>query len=35
MYAPIIYKTLTFILIDTYTNLDFRQEMLKNFTTLF
>lgn len=35
MYAPIIYKMLTFVLIDCYTNLDFRHEMLKNFTSLF
>jgi len=34
-FAPIIYKALTFILIDVYMNLDLREEMLKNFIILF
>lgn len=33
--APIIYKSLTFLLIDGYTNPDLREEMLKNFISLF
>ena len=36
MFAPIIFKALVFIMIDNgYMQLDLRQEMLKNFATLF
>jgi hypothetical protein len=36
MFAPIILKALVFIMIDNgYMQLDLRQEMLKNFSTLF
>jgi hypothetical protein len=34
-FAPIIYKALTFILIDSYANLDLREEILKHFIILF
>jgi len=34
-YAPIIYKAMTFILIECYLNLDLREEMLNNFINLF
>jgi len=33
--APLIYKALTFVLIDVYMNQDLREEMLKNFIILF
>jgi len=33
--APLIYKALTFILIDCYMILDLREETLKNFIALF
>jgi len=33
--APVIYKALTFILIDGYRNTELREEMLKNFISLF
>ena len=35
MFAPIIYKALTFVLIDCYLNLELREELLKNFIQLF
>lgn len=35
MYAPILYKALTFILIDCYHDLELRQEIMKNFVVLF
>lgn len=36
MFAPIIFKAMVFIMIDNgYVQLDLRQEMLKNFSTLF
>mmetsp|Transcript_29766 Transcript_29766/g.45374 ORF Transcript_29766/g.45374 Transcript_29766/m.45374 type:complete len:88 (+) Transcript_29766:1786-2049(+) len=35
MYAPIIYKTLTFILVECYTNLDIKTEILSNFIEIF
>ena len=35
MFAPIIYKSLVFLLIDCYTTPDLRIEMLKHFTMLF
>ena len=34
-FAPIIYKTLTFLAIDVCWNVDLRKEMIKNFLTLF
>lgn len=34
-FAPVIYKALTFLLIDGYSNQDFRDEMLKNFIMMF
>jgi hypothetical protein len=34
-FAPVIYKALTFLLIDGYNNHEIREEMLKNFITLF
>jgi len=34
-FAPVLYKALTFLLIDSYGNSDLRDEMLKNFITLF
>ena len=34
-YAPIIYKAMTFILIESYLNLDLREEMLNIFINLF
>lgn len=33
--APIIYKALTFMLIEFYDNNELREEMLKNFMSLF
>ena len=35
MFAPIIYKALTFILIDLYPHLESRETLLKNFIYLF
>lgn len=35
MFAPILYKALTFVLIDCYLNLELREELLKNFIVLF
>ena len=35
MYAPILYKTLTFILIENYPQPDIRDEILSNFDHLF
>lgn len=35
MFASIIYKTLTFILIENYAQQDLREEILKNFIVLF
>ena len=34
-YAPIIYKAMTFILIDCYFNQELREEMINNFINLF
>ena len=34
-YAPILYKAMTFILIESYMNLDLREEMLNIFISLF
>jgi hypothetical protein len=34
-YAPILYKAMTFILIESYINIDLREEMLNNFIKLF
>ena len=34
-YAPIIYKALTFILIECFSNMELREEMLHNFISLF
>jgi len=34
-FAPVIYKALTFMLIDGYHNHEIREEMMKNFVTLF
>lgn len=34
-YAPILYKALTFILIEQYNNMDLREEILHNFIKLF
>mgnify|MGYP006084425259 CR=1 FL=1 len=34
-YAPILYKALTFIMVDSYGNLELREEMLNNFINLF
>ena len=34
-FAPMIYKSLTFLLIDCYLNLDLRVEIQKKFVTLF
>ena len=34
-YAPVIYKALTFILVEVYQNVDLRFEILHNFTSLF
>jgi len=34
-YAPILYKSLTFILVESYSNLDLRQEGLHGFIRLF
>ena len=34
-YAPIIYKAMTFILIECYVNLDLREELLNIFINLF
>jgi hypothetical protein len=33
--APNVYKALTFMLIEFYDNNELREEMLKNFNTLF
>lgn len=35
MYAPIIYKSMVFILIECYSNVEIRGEILRNFITLF
>ena len=35
MFAPKIYKALTFLLIDSYYNLDLRNEILNNFIKIF
>jgi hypothetical protein len=35
MYAPILYKTLTFTLIDQFANPDIREELIKNFVIIF
>ena len=35
MYAPIIYKTLTFILIEHYSHQDVKNEILSNFICIF
>jgi len=35
MYAPIIYKTLTFILVECYAQPDIKDEILANFVALF
>lgn len=35
MFASIIYKTLTFILIENYAQQELREEILKNFIVLF
>lgn len=35
MYAPIIYKTLTFILVDFFQQMDHKEEILRNFLKLF
>ena len=34
-YAPILYKALTFILIEQYNNMDLREEILHGFIKLF
>lgn len=34
-YAPILYKALTFVLIEQYNNMDLREEVLHNFIKLF
>ena len=34
-YAPIIYKAMTFILIELFDNLELREEMLNNFISIF
>jgi hypothetical protein len=34
-YAPIIYKALTFIVIDAYLDLSTREQIIKNFILLF
>ena len=34
-YAPILYKALTFVLIEQYNNMDLREEILHNFIKLF
>ena len=34
-FAPILYKALTFIMVDSYSNLELREEMLNNFINLF
>ena len=34
-FAPILYKALTFIMVDSYGNLELREEMLNNFINLF
>lgn len=33
--APILYKTLTFLLIEFHMDQEYREQMLKHFTTLF
>ena len=35
MYAPIIFKVMTFILIDCYNNVELRTEITKHFVKLF
>jgi len=35
MYAPILYKAMTFILIDCFINIELRNEIVKHFVTLF
>lgn len=35
MYAPILYKAMTFILIDCYVNVELRTEITKHFIALF
>ena len=35
MYAPIIFKAMTFILIDTFVNIELRTEITSQFTSLF
>ena len=34
-YAPVLYKALTYIVVDSYGNLELREEMLNNFINLF
>ena len=35
MYAPILFKVMTFILIDCYVNVELRTEITKHFVKLF
>ena len=35
MYAPILFKAMTFILIDCFINVELRTEITKHFATLF
>jgi hypothetical protein len=34
-FAPILYKSLTFLLIEFHSDIQIREQMLKHFTTLF
>jgi hypothetical protein len=35
MFAPILYKSMTFVLIESYLNIEAREALLKNFIQLF
>lgn len=35
MYAPVLFKAMTFILIDCYGNVELRTEITKHFVMLF
>jgi hypothetical protein len=34
-FAPMLYKALTFIMIDCYSNIELREEMINNFINLY
>ena len=35
MFAPILYKSMTFVLIESYLSIELRESLLKNFIELF